>query len=150
VIDPRTLPERPPSEVEWEELLVKLEIAARAVRLAAGDAADSPDLRRALAAALVVEDAFGRHLEDLRQGREITDLHGPWGPDAGPLPDPGSLAAGIADRRARNFAAVQRRGIDVWEWRSPLTGGGAVSAYQLVQSRVQADAALLAELRRIG
>ena len=46
--DTRDLPERPPSEVEWEELLVKLDIAPRALRVAVDDAGgDTPAVRAA-------------------------------------------------------------------------------------------------------
>jgi hypothetical protein len=64
--------------------------------------------------------------------------------------DAGGDARWLADRfaavRARNFAMVQRRGVDVWEWAGELDGL-RVTVYQLLSWLMRSDAALLAALR---
>ena len=48
--------------------------------------------------------------------------------------------------RARNFAMVQRRGVDVWEWAGELDGV-RVTVYQLLSWLMRRDAEALAALR---
>jgi hypothetical protein len=145
-MDPRALPARPPSEVEWEELLVRLDVAPRAIRLAVEDAADTPALRSELASALVGERLYGVQLDALRTGEPVVDLFASVDPDPG-LPSTEALAVGLAELRSRTFARVQRRGIDVWEWCSPVRQGGTLTAYQLLQAMTHADADLLSRIR---
>jgi hypothetical protein len=49
--------------------------------------------------------------------------------------------------RNRNFAIVQRRGIDVWEWEGPAAIHGGGTVYQLLAYLAGRDAASLAALR---
>jgi hypothetical protein len=55
----------------------------------------------------------------------------------------------FASRRARNFAMLQRRGINVWDWRAEVDGE-PVSMYQLVSAVVDADGERLARVRQAG
>ncbi|HEX5726048.1 MAG TPA: hypothetical protein VFX98_11320, partial [Longimicrobiaceae bacterium] len=67
---PASLPARPPSAAEWEELLVRLEIAPRAARLALEDAgARAGALRGPLLHLVRRERWLARALEALRDGK---------------------------------------------------------------------------------
>src|SRR5690606_27431838 len=49
--------------------------------------------------------------------------------------------------RVRNFAMVQRRGIDVWDWSAKLDDGRRATAYQLLGYLAAGDVETLAALR---
>src|SRR3712207_7358012 len=114
--DYAAFPERPPSEVEWEELLVRYEVTPRALRLAVDDAGPEHEeaVREVLARALADEAATADWLERARTGS-------PDGlADAEMSVDSVDEAVGrFTGLRARNFAAVQRGG---------LGGGGGAAA----------------------
>lgn len=150
MIDPRGLPARPPSEVEWEELLVKLEIAPRAIRVAVEDAADSPALQEVVCRAALSEQWWGQRLEDLRAGRgfSLNVGFGPWTIDGQPPTTRQALEV-LAAERERNFGKLQRRGLEVWEWRSDLVEGHPLTAYQLAQLRAAADAEVIRSIRAL-
>ena len=57
--------------------------------------------------------------------------------------DPLGRVRRFAGLRARTFAMVQRRGLDVWDWR--VEGDGTV--YQLLRWLAEHDASLLTRLR---
>ena len=134
------LPAYPPAIAEWEDLLVRLEIMPRALR-AALEEDGGGDAAAPLAMLLDREQRVGRWLEEAAFGSAES-------PAAGF--DPGSDARWLAERftavRARNFAMVQRRGVDVWEWSGELDGV-RVTVYQLLSWLMRSDAALLAALR---
>lgn len=145
--DPRTLPARPPSEVEWEDLLVRLEIMPRALRVAIEDApAGHPGVVRALRAGVAAETALQRMLEAMVDGREAPDAAGGEGMDG----DAAGLLAEYARLRTRSFVMVQRRGLNVWDWR--VRGGPypGATAYQLFQAAARTDGMLLAAVRAAG
>lgn len=149
----RSFAERPPSEVEWEDLLVRLEIVPRALRLAVEDAGDSPEVREVLNGALAREWAVNDiYLPALRAGQPVhaierISVDAKVEGDA----DARAMADTFARLRERNFAQVQRRGLNVWEWRSELEDGeGAVTAYQLMQWMARMDGETLAALRGGG
>jgi hypothetical protein len=148
VIDWRSLPERPPSEVEWEELLVKLDIAPRALRAAVEDAPPGAALARTLMLAARREGWFGECLERLRAGEPVSlnvffDVR---------VIDPAGAAQEALERyrrlRERNFSQLQRRGLEVWEWRSAEPD--AITAYQLAQLMAWCDGETLRALRSVG
>ncbi|HEX2203767.1 MAG TPA: hypothetical protein VHG91_10740, partial [Longimicrobium sp.] len=87
-------------------------------------------------------------LEALRERRAVTPPGGPSSsePEAA-NGDPEGLVDEIGARRGRNFAAVQRRGIDVWEWAGALPDGSTLTPYRLLGAAVAMDGAVLAELR---
>jgi hypothetical protein len=135
--------------VEWEELLVRLEITPRALRLAVEDAGgDSPGARAVLQGALGRELWWDHILPDLRAGNPIL---GEFSLDIGRdgrEPDAGAMAEAFARMRERNFAQVQRRGLGVWDWESPVEGLGAtLTAYQVLQYIARMDGEMLASLR---
>ena len=147
------LPERPASEVEWEDLLVRLEIVPRALRMAVDDAGgDSAELRSVLAQAVGREAWWGDRLGDLREGRGFYPQAG-FGPVTidGREATAGELVEAFTRLRNENFAQVQRRGLGVWGWRSVLDdGSGSMTAYQALQLMARMDGALLAALRATG
>ena len=49
--------------------------------------------------------------------------------------------------RNRNFAMVQRRGIDVWDWGAAVDLSPRVSVYQVLARLAQGDVDALARLR---
>ncbi|HEU0014973.1 MAG TPA: hypothetical protein VFQ45_14895 [Longimicrobium sp.] len=144
--DPRTLPARPPSEVEWEDLLVRVEIAPRALRVAVEDAPPAhPGLSHVLGMAVMAETVLQRMLEAMVDGRAL-----PADFAVGSEGMPGDAAALVAEYarlRFRSFVMVQRRGLDVWDWR--VRGGPyeGATAYQLFQAAAQTDGVLLAAVR---
>jgi hypothetical protein len=113
--DPRTLPARPPSEVEWEDLLVRLEIMPRALRVAIEDA---PEGHRGVAHVLqmgvLFEMALQKMLEAMVDGRELPADFGVG--VEGMAGDAAALLAEYARLRNRSFVMVQRRGLNVWDW----------------------------------
>ncbi|HEX6925643.1 MAG TPA: hypothetical protein VF167_09435 [Longimicrobiaceae bacterium] len=141
----RELPTRPDSVAEWEDLLVRLEIAPRAVRVTLEEVEDRTSAARALRSATYREAEVGRLLE------VAADLPRSVGREAGVLAEDGlsDLSIRFASLRARTFAMVQRRGLEVWEWRAPLPSGFPVTVHQLLLWLAKQDAALLAELRRV-
>jgi hypothetical protein len=144
-VDPRALPARPPSEVEWEDLLVRVEIAPRALRVAVEDApGDRPDVVEVLRSGVLGELALQGMLEAIIDGREARDGMGVEGLPA----DAPGLLAEYARLRMRSFVMVQRRGLNVWDW--TVRGGpyDGATAYQLFQAAAQMDGMLLAALRR--
>ncbi|HST62148.1 MAG TPA: hypothetical protein VLK84_25825 [Longimicrobium sp.] len=143
-VDPRTLPARPPSEVEWEELLVRVEIAPRALRVAVEDAPrDHPEVIGVLRRGVEGEMALQATLEAIVEGREAGAAPGGEG-----LPDDAEgLLSEYIRLRMRSFVMVQRRGLNVWDW--TVRGGpyDGATAYQLFQAAAQMDGHLLAALR---
>ena len=143
--DPRTLPARPPSEVEWEDLLVRVEIAPRALRVAVEDApAGHPGVEEALGMGVMGEMALQEMVAAMVDGRALPQET----PDAGfSFHGAAELVAEYARLRHRSFVMVQRRGIDVWDWR--VRGGAydGATAYQLFQAAAQTDGTLLAAIR---
>ncbi|HEU0302682.1 MAG TPA: hypothetical protein VFR37_24690 [Longimicrobium sp.] len=145
-IDPRTLPARPPSEVEWEELLVRLEIAPRALRIAVDEAPGGhPAVRDALMAGLAAELLAQSAIEAMAAGGAPESGLGvdAAGSDA-------ELLSRLAALRARTFAMVQRRGLNVWEWTTPGGVWPGATAYQVLLAAIHLDAALLDAVRRAG
>jgi hypothetical protein len=137
--------------VEWEELLVRLEIVPRALRLAVEDAGDSRAAREILARAVGGERWVHEILlPALRGGTPAPGSPGAL-PDGESELDGAALAAAFTSLRDRNFAQIQRRGLGVWEWRSEVEGGsGSITAYQLMQWMARTDGELLAALRASG
>lgn len=140
---------RPASEMEWEDLLVRYEIGPRALRIALddGDAAGAAkthvcDLLRAL----VFNELWTATLfEAMRTGER---------PAAGPprvetaSDDPRALHERYAQLRGRNFAAVQRRGLEVWGWETEAHPHGRVTAHQLIHAGCALDGETLAGVRQ--
>lgn len=143
--DPKRFPARPPSEVEWEDLLVRVEIAARALRIAVDEAPADDLVVEALEMGVLFEAMLGRTLEAVIDGRTPEDGGGVYVSG-----DPDELVSEYARLRYRSFVMVQRRGIDVWEW--TVRGGGwdGATAYQLFQAAAARDGALLSLIRGAG
>ena len=140
-------PARPASEVEWEDLLVRMEITPRALRAAVDDApAAHPAVLRALGGAVARERRLEGLLDDLREGKPVR-LAGEA--DGGGTGTEAELLDEFSRLRGRNFARVQRRGIDVWDWKSD-TEDGTLTAYQALLMTTRADGALLAATRAAG
>jgi hypothetical protein len=142
VESPAALPPRPPSEVEWEELLMRVELMTRAFRNVMEDL-DLQGVSRELGEMVAREEAVARWLESRALGEETKAADSP------PLA-PELLADRFVSLRARNFAMVQRRGLEVWEWSGGFAGGEVVTAYQLLRWLVGQDVAALAALRSPG
>ena len=143
---PARFPSLPPSVAEWEDLLVRMEIMQRVLRntlepVAPGDAGASEELTLMLDR----EVRVGRWLERVSTGASEGD------PDAGDAmarePDLGARADRFVSLRARNFAMLQRRGLEVWRWTADFAAYGPVSAYQLITWLVAQDVRSLAALR---
>jgi hypothetical protein len=138
---------------EWEDLLFRLELGPRAMRVALEDRHDAAErLEACLNWLASVEKWASYALEAMRQGGEVAGVEdfAVEPADVASADAVGQLFAAYATARARNFAALQRRGLGVWDWHARLKGGGVVSACQLVHQLLRADAAVLAEARRAG
>jgi hypothetical protein len=144
--DLRTLPARPPSEVEWEDLLVRLEIMPRALRVAIEDAPADAAMAEALEEAVGNEVRIQQELEAMSRGVEspvsvVVDLTDD---------SPRGLLAQFTRLRARTFAMVQRRGLNVWAWTSRGSDFEGTTAYQFLQAAAASDGAALAAIRGAG
>lgn len=148
---------RPSHIGEWEDLLVRYELGPRAVRHAmeevegARPAASSGSWGIAdhLLHLAEREAEACAWLQALQQGRELE----PWAPAEAHHGVSWGEATPELERytqhRDRNFARVQRRGVDVWEWKSTHPLFGAVTAFQLLSYQVRHDGWHLARLREI-
>lgn len=146
--DYTALTARPPSIAEWEDLLVRVEIAPRALRVAAGDAGDGPAVRAVLARAAAAEAAFDDVIGAMRDGVEVpASSVDPGAAADGEEGDAETLADRYTARRNRIFAQVQRRGLYVWDWAAPLPGGGTLTCYQLLAGMARHDGEVLAGVR---
>lgn len=140
------LPRRPAGLPEWEDLLVRFEIMARALRVTLEEADGGGEGAVGVLRRIVRDDAeLASWLHGASTGHATeTASEAPLPPEPD---DPRGLADRFASLRARNFAMLQRRGIGVWEWTAPFGGAEPVTAYQMVTARVAADAEALRELR---
>jgi hypothetical protein len=130
--------------VEWEELLVRYELAPRALALALADAAGGAGE----GAARVVREMVARELAATRLLAAMRD-GSPQAASTGEVEaaPPAALAAQFSELRRCNFAALQRRGLEVWEWRARSPELGELTAHQLLCQALGQDAAALAGLR---
>jgi hypothetical protein len=145
----RALDARPADIAEWEDLLVRLELGPLALRstletVPAGDAG----VRAQLAALLVTEQWAVEAIGALRDGRRVSARPAP---DAVPADadglDADSLSHRYAALRRKNFAQVQRRGLEVWDWRSERAEGGMISVFGLLALLIDEDVRALAAIR---
>ena len=138
------LPARPPSIAEWEDLLVRLEIMPRALAGTLEGVDPEPGVREIVRGLVERERWAGRWLEAVAVGvRE--DAVG--SPAASRADDLRWLADRFASLRARSFAMVQRRGVEVWAWEGELADGARASVYQVLTALLRSDGAGLAALR---
>jgi hypothetical protein len=143
---------RPPTIAEWEELLIRLEIAPRALRIAVEEAPDTHSLRAALRTLLADEALRIRQIDAMTEGAPLPAVADAASADAQALAESNDvsaerLAVEFARVRARLFARAQRRGIEVWNWAGALPDGTTLSAYQLLAGAMRHDAELLATVR---
>jgi hypothetical protein len=138
-------PRRPPSEVEWEDLLLRIEVMLRAVRIALEDvgSVDGPasDVLREMGARERFVGAFLERAAGL--DGETVEPRG----EAGPEERGDALLARFLRLRTRNFAMVQRRGLGVWDWAGDDESGREVTVYQLLTRLAGEDVASLGRLR---
>lgn len=139
-----TLPPQPESVAEWEDLLVRLEIVPRVVRNTIDEVVNAAAASRVLSEAARREREIGAWLETASRMEGVRSGDDLAADSAG---DPAELAYRFASLRARTFAMVQRRGLDVWQWQASLRDGPAVTAHQLLFWLTRRDARLLADLR---
>jgi hypothetical protein len=141
----RGRPALPDSEVEWEDLLVRLEVVPRVVRHTIEDH-EGPGAAGVLREMIRREEAVGRWLEALAAGEPVAlaergDATGEelaW------------LVQRFAALRARTFVMVQRRGIEVWRWEGPLSDGAPASVYQVLSALAERDGEALARIRAVS
>jgi hypothetical protein len=139
------LPAEPPSEVEWEELLVRVEVAPRALRLAVDDAPDAtPGVRDALRHAFLWEARLQAVLASMAAVSPPPDAQKAVGDGEADL---AGVVREVARLRARSFAMVQRRGLEVWRWRAAGGAFAGATAYQLLAATVQHDRRTLDAVR---
>jgi hypothetical protein len=136
----------PVDVADWEDLLVRIEIMPRALKGALEDAAGQGRSLPILRDLLAREVEAGEWLERVATGEAGDASRRAAAAGAG---DATWLADRFAAVRSRNFAMLQRRGVDVWEWAGELDGR-AVTVYQLLSSLLRADAEALAALRGVG
>jgi hypothetical protein len=140
-------PARPAGEMEWEDVLVRYEIAPRALRvaLAEGDAEGPPRERLGdLLRALVFNELWTVLLFAAMRDRSGVSERPRMETSSS---DPAALFERFQRLRERNFNEVQRRGIDVWEWRAFAPRLGPVTAFQLIRASIELDGRTLAEVR---
>lgn len=152
------IPAQPPSIAEWEDLLVRLDIAPRAVRVAVDDIAEpGEEVLRVLQLAAAREVWYSAVIENLRLGQSFSLNVGfgavTFGDHEAGEEREGSvldLCRAFEMTRTRNFAQVQRRGVEVWKWESTVNGGRTMTVYQFLTTVAHADAETLAMIRAAG
>ncbi|HEX6749353.1 MAG TPA: hypothetical protein VF092_18810 [Longimicrobium sp.] len=142
-------PARPASEMEWEELLVRYEIAPRALRVALSDGdAAGPARERVcdLLLGLVANELWTALIfAAMRDRAGISQRPGfEFAKD-----DPDALFERFQRLRERNFNEVQRRGIGVWQWEADVPRFGHATAHQVILSSLELDGKTLAEVREV-
>lgn len=127
----------------WEDLLVRFEIMPRVLRVTLEEAGGGGG-----AAAEILRRLIAREDELSVWIREASAAGGE-AVRAAPTPagDVRELADRFASLRARNFAMLQRRGVEVWAWSAPLATGAQTTALQMVGDWVGSDAEALRALR---
>ena len=139
---PAALAPVPPSVAEWEDLLLRMEIMQRVLRNTLETVPpDDPDATAAVESLVERDAAVGEWLERVSAGSASRRTSGAARGDLAALADL------FVSLRARNFAMLQRRGLEVWGWTADLAGHGDVSAYQVVTWLVAHDVRTLAVLR---
>lgn len=141
-----SFPTRPQSEFEWEDLLVRIEVMPRALGVSMEEIdAGEPAVDRILTELVGREEASRRMLEDAAALAEGT---------VASLSAPSQVVTFQEDNlarfvrlRVRNFAMVQRRGIEVWDWTVRLDDGRRATVYQLLGHMAASDVETLAALR---
>ena len=136
----------PAHVADWEDLLVRLEVAPRALRVTLEDApAEDPEVRGIVARAVAAERVFQRTMEAIQAGGPLPPAAPAASAEGGE--DARSLAEAFTSLRMRTFAMAQRRGVDVWAWQSADAEGRVLTVYQLFTRMVREDARMLAALR---
>lgn len=140
------LPARPPSEVEWEDLLLRVEVMPKVLRvhLERIESGHRDAALLTLLNELVRRELFVRDfLESAATGTS----------DRPPGEEP-QLSANHMDAvdrfvrlRTRNFAMVQRRGLEVWDWQQKIGATMHATVFQLLTRLASEDVELLAALR---
>lgn len=148
MIEPSLLdqyPAVPDSEVEWEDLLYRLELMLKGLPIAL-EQIDQPEQ-----AVEVVRDLVDREAEVaafLRNACLDEPVDGAFAIDAEAQGDLKRMAAEFLRLRARVFAIVQRRGIEVWSWKGSLASGHRGTIYRVLRHLQQSDTRALAALRQ--
>lgn len=139
----------PESEVEWEELLVRYELGPRALRVALDDLGDDEGMAERvgdLLRGLVLNELQAAALFAAMREREPVSTE----PRMEMLAStPRAAYERYTELRGRNFATLQRRGIEVWAWRTEAPVGGTVTAHQLVLASTALDGETLAGIRMV-
>lgn len=140
---------RPLSEMEWEDLLVRYEIGPRALGFALDDGDPAGPARQRvgdLLRTLVANELRTAALfEAMRTGVSPSAV---GAPRVEVLEDePRAVFQRFSRLRSRNFAAVQRRGLEVWDWHAQAHPHGEVTAYQVIQAACALDGESLAGIR---
>lgn len=138
---------RPPSEIEWEDLLLRLEIVPRVVRntLEETDPADSR-LIELLGGIVEREARVGGWLEGI--AADAAGREAPAGEPERAAGDVDWLSRRFASLRARTFVMVQRRGLEVWGWEGDLEPGRGATVHQVLAWLAERDGAALLDLRQ--
>jgi hypothetical protein len=151
IVDTERLPARPESVADWEDLLVRFEIMPRVVRVTLEDVGDEAQAEEVLMR-MIDREARAAEWLNVASGGSGSDVGGrvaSSGAGASPLAGIPPLVEMLTSRRARNFAMLQRRGLQVWDWRADSGSEPAMTAYQLVAGLVASDARELAALRAL-
>lgn len=168
----RNHPELPESEFEWEDLLLRLEVMSRALRVEMENAV--PEKAQPILLELADREAVAQRLleEVAGVGQDPQEGSGTGGSQGGraahaeagvpPLSavdETGytssveASGSALVDRfvrlRSRNFAMLQRRGIEVWKWRIPSGLAAGVTVFQLLSLVVRGDVEILGRLRQV-
>ena len=138
------LPARPESEFEWEDLLVRLELMPRALKVQmenAGAATDAHSLAEHVRLEAFVNDRLERAATGEAAAAPAPDS---VRPEVG---DPAEEVDRFVRLRSRNFAMLQRRGINVWDWSVEVDGSTRATVFQLLTLLARRDVELLGRLR---
>ena len=132
--------------MEWEDLLIRLEIVPRIVRNAIEEADPSGlGLVEVLRSLVDRERWAGQWLESLAATAVGAGSHRPS--EEASEEDAEWLAHRFASLRARTFVMVQRRGLEVWGWAGDVEPGESATVYQVLSWLAALDGEALLDLR---
>ncbi|MDR0786364.1 MAG: hypothetical protein LBG44_00610 [Gemmatimonadota bacterium] len=135
----------PASEFEWEDLLVRIETMPRVLHVTLEEAGTDHPRVRLLVEELAARESRASEFLEAAAGRAEGWSVSPTGAPDDPHAE--SASHRFARMRARNFAMVQRRGIEVWGWRADSGEGPGPTVHQLMEYLAEGDVESLALIR---
>lgn len=131
--------------MEWEDLLVRLELMPKALRVLIEDIDDNAAPVGLLLRDLIAREKFVRNFMERAAAMEMSPSE--QDVEAQPARRQRDALDRFVRLRTRNFAMVQRRGIDVWQWEGRTDGEHRATIFQVLTLLAREDVSALAAVR---